>query len=371
MDWEEITTIDGDLLVCDIGDNGRSRNDLMLYRAHYESGTLTLVARYPIAYPDASHDAEAAAVVDGHLHIVSKAREDRVTNVYRFEELIDEATLTPGRKNVPELVSQLDIGDGEQVTAGTYDPHTGTLILLTYSGILQYPKDRLSGEPDKTTQIVARQCEAICLVDDTLVVTNEQRDVFALPGFLDYPVTKLLPPPAHIALPRTPMNIPLSAALPGERLLWWTENDSLVVTGRFQSKDDAIPMGQAAPRVGTCVLLMFARDPSWWVSDTDTQIGIGIDEQGVVALWRVKLRGTPTATRLSAGRVRGRFVDSVLLFEARIPMGSLFTEAVPDTFLFDVQGIRLHGADEEPYFSAPGNFSAYRPYAWGTASLAP
>lgn len=185
VDWEDITALGGDILACDIGDNGRKRDDLTLYRVRYHGGAfpLELVAVYPIRYPDQRHDAEAAAVIDGVLHIVSKQRGESKTGVYRFDTLLDEKALPPGEENIGRLVATLDLLDGEQVTGADYDSLTGTVALLTYQRILRYPKERFSGRPAASVGIWAGQCEGVCFQGDRLVVTNEQRDVYVIGRF--------------------------------------------------------------------------------------------------------------------------------------------------------------------------------------------
>jgi len=193
-DWEDITTLAGDVLACDIGDNLRLRDNLMLYRVRYQAsierptGTvparLDLIASYPVRYPDGRHDAEAAFTAGDTLYIVSKDRGEG-THVYRFAPLLDRSELRAGEANVPERIAQLDLERGDQVTAADYDPMTRTVVLLTYDRILRYPLRSLSGKPASATSIRARQCEALCFQARDLVFTNEQRDVYRIADFLN------------------------------------------------------------------------------------------------------------------------------------------------------------------------------------------
>lgn len=159
IDWEEITTYRGDLLVCDTGNNRGTRHDVMLYRFAYVdgdskdgtpatraplqdsargSGRLELRARYPVRYADGPHDVEAAFAIQDHLYLVTKDRGEG-TWVLRFDELRDESALPAGAANVPVPVAMLDL-DGEQVTAATYDERHEVVIVLAYSGISVYPE---------------------------------------------------------------------------------------------------------------------------------------------------------------------------------------------------------------------------------------
>jgi hypothetical protein len=193
VDWEDIAVLDGDLLIGDTGDNRCQRDHLVLYRARYhapsdgQTGRLELVAAYPYRYPDGPHDAEALTVIDGVVYVITKARDEKATFVYRFDDLRDPAHSDPRQMNFPRRVATLDIGPHEEVTAADYLAASGTVLrasgtvaLLTYRHILRYPSDHLSGTPVARTPIVAGQCEALCFDGDRLVIANEGRDVFSV-----------------------------------------------------------------------------------------------------------------------------------------------------------------------------------------------
>jgi len=193
IDWEDITVLEGDLVVGDVGDNGHRRPYVTLYRARYvprppgstrSSGWLEPVAVYPFRYPDGAHDCEALAVVDGQLIAITKERGEGVTGVYRFESLIDQGLLAPETVNVPTLVGTLDLLPGERATAADYDPRSRMLVVLTYSRLLGWPADRLEGPPALATEISLRQCEALCFREDQLIIANEQRSVYAIDDFV-------------------------------------------------------------------------------------------------------------------------------------------------------------------------------------------
>ncbi len=196
-DWEDITVLEGDLLVGDIGDNRRQRSDLMLYRARYRSafetgrsqGRLELVAAYPVRYPDGPHDAEGLAVVDGLVHIITKNRGEGFTGVYRFDRLVDRADLRPGEANVPRKVGTLELREDEQVTAADFDPRSRQFVILTYHRVLSWPAARLEGPPALGLEIALKQCEAVCVEGDRLVITNENREVYVIEDFV-----RALPP---------------------------------------------------------------------------------------------------------------------------------------------------------------------------------
>jgi hypothetical protein len=186
VDWEDIAVLDGDLLVGDTGDNFRQRDHVVLYRARYHApaggpiGRLELVATYPFRYPDGPHDAEALTVIDGAVYVITKDRGENETIVFRFDDLRDVAVLGSGEMNIPRRVATLEIGRRERVTAADYDAASGTVAVLTYHGVLCFPRGRLTGRPASRTPIAAGQCEAICFDDDRLVIINEGREVFVL-----------------------------------------------------------------------------------------------------------------------------------------------------------------------------------------------
>lgn len=191
-DWEDIAVFEGDLLVGDIGDNRRHRTDVMLYRARYRSaleigrsqGRLELVAAYPVRYPDGPHDAEGLAVVDGRVHLITKNRGEGFTGVYRFDQLVDRAELRPGEANVPRKIGHLELREDEQVTAADFDPRNRLLVVLTYHRVLAWPAERLDGPPALGLEIALKQCEAICVQDDRLVITNENREVYVIEEYV-------------------------------------------------------------------------------------------------------------------------------------------------------------------------------------------
>ncbi len=186
VDWEDIAVLDGDLLVGDIGDNDRRRDHLVLYRARYRepvegySGALELVATYPFRYPDGRHNAEALVVIDGNVHVISKARGKEATAVYRFDRLLDATHLAPGEVNVPQLLATLELDRRERVTAADYDSASGRVMLLTSRSLCCYPRGHLAGEPAWRLPISAGKCEALCFAGDRLIIGNEGREVFAL-----------------------------------------------------------------------------------------------------------------------------------------------------------------------------------------------
>jgi len=395
IDWEDITLLGGDLVIGDIGDNRREREFLTLYRARYsqdggEEG-LELVDSYPFQYPDAPHDAEALLTIDGTVYLVSKAREEKVTNIYRFDELVGLDSLPDGTYNQPSLIAELDIGEGEQITAGCYDPQTETIVLLTYTHLLQYPRGAFSGEPRKRTLIAARQSEAICFCNRKLVFTNEQRDIFTIDNFLTRDLPTLLPIQGQATLPRLETPITLDGtgeawqaagetlairnARPGEQLSWVRGDDELLIAGTLRFEEELLPSGpppvtaddsSEKPRLGSALLFCFADSASLALEGDELFIAVGVTHDQTPAVWSLDLQGPTLGFETVAGaELIMDFGSEVLTFELALPLTPEHRNLLQDTFYFDLHGVHLR-PDENVGFSGIDLFAVYRPYTWGT-----
>jgi hypothetical protein len=138
------------LFVGDIGDNLRSRDDIVVHRVPEPdlSGGLPVeplagdVARF--RYPDGAHDAEALLVDDaGRVHVVTKAPFDRQTRetgearLYRAEAFADGVLTDLGPVPVPPPRAPLQSGFvGTVVTGGEH--REGRVLLRTYDAVLEY-----------------------------------------------------------------------------------------------------------------------------------------------------------------------------------------------------------------------------------------
>ncbi len=415
VDWEDITVLEGDLIVGDIGDNRRRRPHLTLYRARYEPGgpqdhppadprgRLRLVATYPFRYPDARHDAEALFAIEDTLYIVSKAREEKVTNVYRFDRLLDVSELAPGEINRPTLIATLDIGEGEQVTAGTYHPATERVVLLTYTHLLQYPRAQLTGAPAKRTLIAARQCEAICFHEEVLILTNEQRDVFEIPGFISRDLAELMPPRGKALLPRLEgpvtvsaqgltwsgslLSLPLHNAWADERIEVAVSGDQLLLRGELffqesfksthpspstESGDDRPGRADSStPRLGSVLLVALAGEPTLMLDGSETIVALGRDEGGAFRVWSVDMRADPLrVSPLEGAHLNGSLSSDGgrFAFEGLVPLPENLRTRLETGIRFDVRGLQLH--EPEVRFSGIDLMTIRRPYTWGLVRVA-
>lgn len=188
IDWEDIAAApDGTLYIGAFGNNGNARRDLAVYvlpEPHPQYVWRTRVARRidfrlsdQDAFPPAqrSFDLEALAWWDGWLYLLSKHRDDTDTKLYRLDPLAAEPT-------VAEYLGRFPIGG--MVTAADIDAR-GRMAVLTYNRAWLFTPpagtaDWFAGDA-RSVEIEAGQCEAIAFDGDRLVITNEGRDVYALP----------------------------------------------------------------------------------------------------------------------------------------------------------------------------------------------
>jgi hypothetical protein len=143
VDWEDLGIGPGPvagesyLYAGDIGDNGRSRASVTVYRVVEPtvtgSGTQALagVAALTLRYPDGPRDAEALFVdpTTGELYIISKSGSGGATGIYRAPANLAAGTTTTltrvGTLNLPSgssnAVTAADIAnDGKSIAVRTY-----------------------------------------------------------------------------------------------------------------------------------------------------------------------------------------------------------------------------------------------------------
>ncbi|MBZ0136418.1 MAG: hypothetical protein K8I27_08615 [Planctomycetes bacterium] len=379
-DWEDITTLGEDLLVCDIGDNDRRRKDLTLYRVGWntDDAKLTLKAKYKIAYPDGKHDAEAAAEIDGVLHIISKNRGEGFTGVYRF------ADLREGERNTGELVCKLDVDERVMITAADFDPVAKKLLLLSYTRVYVYG-DKLDGKPERNVLIYAQQCESLCIHDRALVYGNEQGQFFRVNDFLSSKYEFLLPEWAQAELPMQSEDVELDGAgkawaegayefklknmRKGEYLRWKICGAYLMLAGRFEY-DSFNSSSERGDRLGTALVVMIGSEWTDFLTGDETHLWLGDNGATGVDAWKLNPDGfklTPIPGLKAGGQVEGRS----WAFEYAVPLTAVFGEGkLPDEFLVNVWGYNLHGEDE-PHLRGDNLLTLGNPYIWGGATLKP
>jgi hypothetical protein len=189
IDWEALALDDrGNMYIGDFGNNSSLRRNLAIYLLREPDPRLhTRVAvrrKIPFSYPEQrrfpepgrNFDAEALFWAYGHLYLLTKHWTDRHSVLYRFD------TLLAGTDNRVSLLATLNFGG--PVTAADISDDGSLLAVLTYrhiwlievtereGGLLLGRKYRLP--------VRAGQCEGVCFSGDRLLITNEQREIFAV-----------------------------------------------------------------------------------------------------------------------------------------------------------------------------------------------
>jgi len=370
VDWEEIAVFGEDLLVCDLGDNQRSRSDLVMYLVDPAlpdtagGAGLTVRATYPVEYPDGPHDAEGVAVIAGKVHVITKDRGEG-TLVFRFDELVD------GETNVPNAIGKLDLGDREQVTAADFDPRTGTLVLLTYTQIAGYDVTRLEGSPQKSTWIGARQAEALCIRGDDLLFTNEQRDVFRVRDFRKWSHRRLWPKRGVATLADgKPSAVSLLDAAEGESLTWSLGDDSVSIELRLAAPDKIRPTKPEQGALGTGVLLGFGTEPERHLGGDQVVLAVvaSVEDGEGGGLYAVGFTDEGIEMVAVEAAVTSATEDGFLTLSAEIPLEQAFAGPAPARFRFGAFAVK-YGKKPRPLFSVNDFYALYRPYLWGDVTV--
>ena len=373
VDWEEIAAFGDDLLVCDIGDNLRTREDVTLYRVRPSADGVETVAVYPIAYPDGKHDAEAVFVWDGRVHIVIKNRGEETTGVYRFARLRDRAELAEGKRNVPERIGSVNVPKGEQVTAADSSAD-GLVVLLTYSQALFFTADNIDGDPIAAFNLNARQCEAIAWTASGIVFANEQRDVYMVDDPLGCDLKWWLPPVAHVAVASLPKGadremlteLPVANLREGESIRMGIVGDAFVIDAVLLLEGEIVV---SEGRLGTSAIVGFAADPGLATTAADRLFAVIVPPDRPLGVVPFSMLGPPPNQDLTGVTVEGEGQDEVFAFRLEIKTAAVFPGGVPKQFRFQfiTNGFRT-GADE-PRLSALDIYSLMRPFTWAQTTL--
>ena len=182
QDWEALGIDDnGQLWIGDIGNNSRMRINLAVVVVKepnpHTDAEAEVIAKYPYRYSDKSVDAEGLFIADGIPYIISKEQSGAV--LYRFPEL------KAGTKQVLERVGE--IAEARLVTGAGISEDGKRLAVCTYNSLWVY-----HNAAGNLAQMIQRKPwvlrhnflgEAICFEGYNLYLTNEARDIYALPQF--------------------------------------------------------------------------------------------------------------------------------------------------------------------------------------------
>ncbi|UCE02641.1 MAG: hypothetical protein JSW67_00050 [Candidatus Latescibacterota bacterium] len=227
VDWEDIAADDaGHLYIGDFGNNRNTRQDLLIYvidepdpRADSTQSALSVPVQRRIpfhfpeqrAFPDPlerNFDCEALFWDAGWLYVLTKHRSDTRTVLYR---------VSPQGDSLRAAVRLGEYEIGSQVTSADLANDGRRLVVLSYQYIHVFERpaqgDNFLGGRSQRVLIEARQCEGICFHDDTLLLTNEQREVFCVDLDALLQKGRFLPPAPEVDVPRVTAGAGI-AALP-------------------------------------------------------------------------------------------------------------------------------------------------------------
>lgn len=182
FDWEALAIDNkGQIWIGDIGNNSRMRFDLNVTVVKepdpFSSTETSVIAKYPYKYPNNNVDAEGLFITNGMPYIVSKEQSTAV--LYRFP------ALKAGEKQVLERVGEF--AEARLVTGAGVSTDGERIAVCTYNSLWVY-----HGAAGNFAQIIKSkpwvlphdfQGEAICFEGYNLYLTNEARDIYALPQF--------------------------------------------------------------------------------------------------------------------------------------------------------------------------------------------
>lgn len=153
-DWEDIAAgPEHSIWIGDIGDNGRARRDIRIYRITEPSRLVSQEVqwtRYRFAYPDGAHDAEALLVHphSGRLYVVTKSRDD--AGVYRADKQLS----TDGVNGLTRIASAPAL-----VTGGAFSPDGTRLVLRGHNWAYVY--ESIGGDAQSIKLPEQRQGESV------------------------------------------------------------------------------------------------------------------------------------------------------------------------------------------------------------------
>lgn len=201
VDWEDIAIDGATLYIGDLGNNGNARRDLGIYVVEEPNPLAIRRTRpttwLPVAYPDQNafppanlrFDCEALFVSEGKLYLISKDRigplpglPAATASLYRLDsghvDKVNVLTLVESKSDLGGWVTGADLSpDGRRLAVLCQAPVQSVWVF-------EKPMDSdkfLSGRATRYVLEGIRQAEAICWDDpETLIITNEQRDVFEL-----------------------------------------------------------------------------------------------------------------------------------------------------------------------------------------------
>jgi hypothetical protein len=187
-DWEDIAIDEqGNLIIADVGNNCRCRNDLKLFvipEPDVDDENQKVGREYDIKYPKRntlgellwkeSPDAEAVFVMGGKIRIITKER--TTGRLYTLENPSE------GKENL--LTETAEFKFGRRVTAADYSAEHSLLAVLTTSSLWLFEVSSnqgvFDGKKSETRFKGVKQIEAITFDGDGLIITEEEGELYRI-----------------------------------------------------------------------------------------------------------------------------------------------------------------------------------------------
>lgn len=182
IDWEDMTTASGNLIVADMGNNFGTRKNLYLLEIDLNNGGATTLDSIPFHYPEQENfgyqqatpfDAEGVIFIEDQLVVFTKNRSTQTTEIYTVSKT-SEAAKKIGSLRVGSLITGADYhqesntlaltGYGKNKIQYLYVINNFTLSTISSASINQYD-----------LHLNEAQVEAVAILDPkTFWITSEE-----------------------------------------------------------------------------------------------------------------------------------------------------------------------------------------------------
>lgn len=178
-DWEDIA-IDNErhLYIADTGDNDAKRKRVAVYRIDEpdpasSAGVVRTTQKWQLRWPNGAVDSEGLFIHGTNGYLVTKVKNDRRAEVYRFH-------LSAAESQMLEFVARLTIDS--PVTGATISANGAAVAIVAGTGAFVY---RIDGDVGKLAQVRPYftrfkhdSMEAGTFVADGLLTTAESKEIF-------------------------------------------------------------------------------------------------------------------------------------------------------------------------------------------------
>lgn len=190
IDWEDITTADGKLVVADMGNNFGTRKNLYLLEINISNNGVDVLDSIPFYYPEQKNfgfqqaspfDAEGLIYIENNLVVFTKNRATLSTELY----------IVSRKNNATKKIGSLPVG--ALITGADYHAESNTLVLAAYGKDKKqylFKIDDFTLMPNPNLSINqyeldfrGAQIEAVSIIDKkTVWITSEKKKKY--PPFL-------------------------------------------------------------------------------------------------------------------------------------------------------------------------------------------